>query len=283
MSSKSYLRGYGVVGSLIAGLALSACFDPAIVRVPEISTDTETSDNVEVETESPPSDDNQVPVTTEQPAVPSDTDTQPAPDPEPEPEDAFNLDPADEIVPITDLGATTDVFPDALDICGSMTISNRPLQVEDLQITNYQPVVAYNGVEIAVAPVEDACFSSGFGPRGESVHKGIDLYNPLPVQVYAGGDGLVRRKLYRDDYGNMVVIDHGGGVFTRYAHLQEFAPGLEVGGTVSAGDALGIMGNTAGYSIPRHLHYEVLTGEWGALSGSFGLEAINLMDQLPDN
>lgn len=277
MKPQPSLRGFGLLGCMFAGLALSACVDPTVVRVPELSAETEPSETVETETEAVSPDGSQVPVSADDPAGTSDTD------PASEPEDAFNLDPADEIVPITDLGTTTDVFPETLDICGSMTISNRPAQVEDLQITNYRPVVAYNGVEIAVAPVEDACFSSGFGPRGESLHKGIDLYNHLPVPVYAGGDGLVRRKLYRDDYGNMVVIDHGGGVFTRYAHLQEFAPGLEVGGTVSAGDALGIMGNTASYSIPRHLHYEVLTGEWGALSGSFGLEAINLMDQLPDN
>lgn len=267
-------HGMGATGSLFALLILQSCVDPSVVRVPEIPAETDIAQAPEAEAE-PDAPDAEAPAETPAPA--------PEQVPAADPNDAFNLDPADEVVPISDLGSTHSVFPQSLEICGSMSISNRPSQVEDLQILNYQPVVAYNGVEIAVAPVEDACFSSGFGPRGSGTHKGIDLYNPLPVTVYAAGEGLVRRKLYRDDYGNMVVIDHGGGVFTRYAHLQNFAAGLEVGGTVSAGDELGIMGNTASYSIPRHLHYEVLTGEWGALSGSFGLEPINLMAELPDN
>ena len=136
---------------------------------------------------------------------------------------------------------------------------------------------------LAVAPVEEACFSSGFGPRGSSIHKGIDLHNSDPVQVYVAATGTVKEKQYRDDYGNMLVLDHGNGVYTRYAHLESFADGLAFAETVSAGQPIGVMGNTASYSIPRHLHYELLTGEWGALSGSFGLKAINIMAQLPDN
>ena len=164
-----------------------------------------------------------------------------------------------------------------------MTISNRPGQLDELRISNYAPLVEINGVSLAVAPVQAACFSSGFGPRGSSLHKGIDLHNSDPVDIYAAADGVVRRKQYRDDYGNMIVLDHGDGVFTRYAHLESFNAGLALDGTVKAGDQIGIMGNTASYRIPRHLHYEVLTGEWGALSGSFGLEPVDLIAQLPEN
>lgn len=174
-------------------------------------------------------------------------------------------------------------FPEVLEVCGSMTISNRPSSLDALRISNYTPWVDINGVRIAVAPVEAACFSSGFGPRGTNLHKGIDLHNPGPVDVFAAADGLVRHKLYRDDYGNMIVIDHGDGVFTRYAHLETFNIDVEQGSRVKSGDRIGVMGNTASYRIPRHLHYEILTGEWGALSGSFGLEPINIMAQLPEN
>ena len=177
----------------------------------------------------------------------------------------------------------TNTFPQQLEICGTMTISNRPGQLDELRNSNYAPLVEINGVSLAVAPVQAACFSSGFGPRGSSLHKGLDLHNSDPVDIYAAADGVVRRKQYRDDYGNMIVLDHGDGVFTRYAHLESFNAGLALDGTVKAGDQIGIMGNTASYRIPRHLHYEVLTGEWGALSGSFGLEPVDLIAQLPEN
>ncbi|MEL6862574.1 MAG: peptidoglycan DD-metalloendopeptidase family protein [Pseudomonadota bacterium] len=201
------------------------------------------------------------------------TESDPAPVPEPNTEEEA----PDPPVP------SNAAFLPSLSICGSMTVSNRPSRLQDLEISNYQPTITINDVELAVAPVEAACFSSGFGPRGSSLHKGIDLHNSDPVAVYAAGDGILKEKLYRDDYGNMLVIDHGNGVFTRYAHLQSFADGLAVGASLSAGEPIGVMGNTASYSIPRHLHYELMTGEWGALSGSFGLTAINIMAQLPEN
>ncbi len=76
---------------------------------------------------------------------------------------------------------------------------------------------------------------------------------------------------YRDDYGNMLVIDHGGGVYTRYAHLASFGRGLMSGVTVKAGEQIGLMGNTAGYQIPMHLHYELLLGDYANPKASFGL------------
>jgi murein DD-endopeptidase MepM/ murein hydrolase activator NlpD len=76
---------------------------------------------------------------------------------------------------------------------------------------------------------------------------------------------------YRDDYGNMILIDHGHGVYTRYAHLSSFHNGLAVGAHVHAGDEIGLMGNTAGYAVPLHLHYEVLLGDYTNPKGSFGL------------
>ena len=131
-------------------------------------------------------------------------------------------------------------------------------------------------VKLAAAPVESACLSSSFGPRNGSLHKGLDFFNRDAVPVYAAADGVVRRQRFRNDYGNMIVIDHGSGVFTRYAHLEAFENTQE-GDTVKAGQPLGLMGNTAGYAIPRHLHYEVLTGEWGFQAGSFALEPVDVM------
>ena len=65
----------------------------------------------------------------------------------------------------------------------------------------------------------------------------------------------------------------GQGVFTRYAHLSSFAPDALVGARVVAGQQIGLMGNTAAYTIPIHLHYEVLLGDYDTPAQSFGLEA----------
>lgn len=164
-----------------------------------------------------------------------------------------------------------------------MTVANAPETNSNRLVVNYQPFVTIDGSRLAIAPVENACLSSGFGPRGARLHKGIDLYNQDAVDIYAAANGRVKEKYYRDDYGNMLVIEHGDGVFARYAHLESYANGIEVGDQVSLGQTIGIMGNTASYNIPRHLHYEVMTGEWGALSGAFGLTPVDIFVHLPEN
>ncbi|MEL7110307.1 MAG: M23 family metallopeptidase [Pseudomonadota bacterium] len=174
-----------------------------------------------------------------------------------------------------------DNFPATLSLCPRMTISNAPLAGADRVIANYQPIAEIEGTQLAVAPVEAGCFSSGFGLRNGRRHKGIDIHSADPVNVLAAADGRVRERVYRDDYGNMLVIEHGDGVFARYAHLERFAPGIEIGGTVKSGQTIGVMGNTASYSIPRHLHYEILLGNYGTLTGSFGLLPVDIFDYLP--
>ncbi|MEO1966338.1 M23 family metallopeptidase [Hyphomonas sp.] len=147
----------------------------------------------------------------------------------------------------------------------------------DLQVTDFKPfVLAAGSVRLATAPVGGGCFSSAFGMRNGRLHKGVDYYSDAPVPVYAAAAGRVRTRSYRSDYGNMLVIDHGNGVYTRYAHLESFA-GPDIGDLVGPGDLLGIMGNTAGYTIPRHLHYEVLTGTWKPRLGSFALKPVDVM------
>jgi murein DD-endopeptidase MepM/ murein hydrolase activator NlpD len=164
-------------------------------------------------------------------------------------------------------------FADALYICGGMDVSNAPPTDGDLRVTTYSPMVSVDGVAIALYPVTGgACLSSGYGDRDGRPHSGIDYYSEEGGSILAGGDGVVREMKYRDDFGNMVLIDHGNGVFTRYAHLASFAPGLGEGVGVRAGDVIGEMGNTAGYTIPVHLHYELLTGNYQTRARSFGLD-----------
>lgn len=170
-----------------------------------------------------------------------------------------------------------------LSLCPMSSVTNAPDTVDGLAVRDFAPVVDVKDVYLAVAPVETACLSSGFGPRGSRLHKGIDLHNATAVNVFAAAGARVKEARYRDDYGNMVVLDHGNGVFTRYAHLESIESGVEPGAFVTAGKTIGVMGSSASRRIPRHLHYEVLTGEWGALSGSFGLQPVDIFARLAAN
>lgn len=104
--------------------------------------------------------------------------------------------------------------------------------------------------------------SSSFGYRKDPfnnslrMHKGVDISGPLNEPVYATGMGKVVEVSYNFfGYGNYVVIDHGFGYKTRYAHLKSTT--ATVGQTVQRGEQIGRMGNS-GRSQGVHLHYEVI-------------------------
>ena len=163
------------------------------------------------------------------------------------------------------------VFAAKLELCPRMTVSNAPANADGV-VSAFKPLVDVKGVRVATFPTPGACISSGFGPRSDRLHKGLDYHADVGVPVLAGGDGKILEMKYRDDYGNMILIDHGGGVYTRYAHLASFARSFTPGASVKAGDQLGLMGNSASYAIPMHLHYELLLGDYANPKGSFGLE-----------
>lgn len=165
----------------------------------------------------------------------------------------------------------------ALSACPGLSTSHGANVDAELHVTNFSPQVVVSGkVRLAAAPVGGGCYSSGFGMRNGKLHKGVDYYSADAVPVFAAAGGKVRSRAWRNDYGNMLVIDHGDGVYTRYAHLESFAD-IRLGDRVSSGQQIGIMGNTAGYTIPRHLHYEVLTGTWQPLAGSFALTPVDVL------
>jgi murein DD-endopeptidase MepM/ murein hydrolase activator NlpD len=97
--------------------------------------------------------------------------------------------------------------------------------------------------------------SSSFGARrGTGTHQGIDFRAPRGTKVVAAADGVVAFTGRSGDYGRMVVLDHGNGWETRYAHLHRIK--VENGDRVRRGHTLGTVGhsgNAGGY----HLHYEV--------------------------
>lgn len=173
--------------------------------------------------------------------------------------------------PSANAAGTSTAFDSQVVLCPGMTISNAPAADAQRHVLHYTPTVNVVGVTLGLDPTHGACLSSGFGARGSGMHKGIDYYSPSGGPIEAAADGVVIERVYRDDYGNMLLLDHGHGVYTRYAHLSSFADGIVEGARVHAGQQLGLMGNTASYQIPVHLHYELLLGDYANPKQSFGL------------
>jgi murein DD-endopeptidase MepM/ murein hydrolase activator NlpD len=93
-----------------------------------------------------------------------------------------------------------------------------------------------------------------FGGPGSEFHKGQDISAAYGSQVIATADGVVVIAGWLRGYGNVVYVDHGNGISTRYGHLSHID--VTVGQTVKRGDNLGLVGST-GRSTGPHLHYEV--------------------------
>ena len=101
--------------------------------------------------------------------------------------------------------------------------------------------------------------SSPFGPRicpyhGKEMHYGIDIPANAGTDIHAYANGKVTKSEFHNSYGNYIIIDHGSGCSTKYAHQSKRLK--EVGDTVNAGDVIGKVGTT-GSSTGNHLHFEL--------------------------
>lgn len=110
-------------------------------------------------------------------------------------------------------------------------------------------------------PVKTAAYTSSFGVRsdpfkgGAAMHAGIDLAGPVGTPIYATADGTVSEAGWNGGgYGNLIKLDHGRGIETRYGHLSSLS--VRAGERVKRGQMIGRMGST-GRSTGSHLHYEV--------------------------
>ncbi len=110
--------------------------------------------------------------------------------------------------------------------------------------------------------------TSPFGYRWGRSHDGIDIAAPAGAPVRAARAGRTAYAGWQSGYGYMVLIDHGQGLATLYAHLDGFA--VERGQYVATGQVVGYVGNT-GYSFGPHLHFEVRQGG----------QAVNPLQYLP--
>jgi murein DD-endopeptidase MepM/ murein hydrolase activator NlpD len=111
------------------------------------------------------------------------------------------------------------------------------------------------------SPLEFSRVTSGFSLRFHPIlkqwraHKGVDYGAPTGTQVKATGDGVIDFVGRQSGYGNLVVVRHGNGMTTWYAHLNSFARGLKTGTRVAQGEVIGAVGQT-GWATGPHLHYE---------------------------
>lgn len=106
----------------------------------------------------------------------------------------------------------------------------------------------------ALPPLEDYVMSRGFGQS----HKAVDLAAQAGTPVRAAGDGVVVELGTDSVFGRYVLLRHGQGYETYYAHMAEWR--ARVGDTLRAGEPLGAVGSTGRSSAP-HLHFEVRRGK----------------------
>jgi murein DD-endopeptidase MepM/ murein hydrolase activator NlpD len=85
-------------------------------------------------------------------------------------------------------------------------------------------------------------------------HAGLDIASDRGQPVYATAAGTVSVSSYQGDYGNLIILDHGFGLETRYGHLLNYS--VKPGAHVHRGDIIGHVGAT-GHATGYHLHYEV--------------------------
>ena len=146
-----------------------------------------------------------------------------------------------------------------LDEMGLATLGSKMGRLEE-NMRAYEGILRQRGYTPTIWPV-DGTLEGGFGGRrnpfggpGYEFHTGQDIEAPMGTRVIAGARGQVSFVGWQNGYGQLVVIDHGGGLSTRYGHLSHID--VDLGQSVSRGQLIGEVGST-GRSTGPHLHYEV--------------------------
>jgi murein DD-endopeptidase MepM/ murein hydrolase activator NlpD len=146
-----------------------------------------------------------------------------------------------------------------LDEMGLATLTAKMGRLEE-DLRAYEAILRQRGYTPTVWPVEGT-LEGGFGGRrnpfggaGYEFHSGQDIEAPWGAAVIAGASGKVSFVGWQNGYGQLVIVDHGGGLTTRYGHLSHID--VELNQTVSRAQLLGKVGST-GRSTGPHLHYEV--------------------------
>lgn len=153
----------------------------------------------------------------------------------------------------------SDVMAEIDSLLNHITDKQKQLSLLESVIMNHN---ISDASYIAGRPISDGWLSSQYGVRKDpfngtpAMHKGLDFASYADdVKVIATGAGVVTWAGERWGYGQLVEIDHGGGLKTRYGHNENIL--VAVGDVVTRGQAIAEMGNT-GRSTGPHVHYEVL-------------------------
>ena len=123
-----------------------------------------------------------------------------------------------------------------------------------------------NARSLMRTPVDGARITSKFGPRMHPIyktaknHNGVDFAAPTGTPIFAAGKGTIIFAAMAGGAGNLVKVDHGDGLETRYMHLDAFASGMTQGTPVTQGQVIGYVGTTGGSTGP-HLHFEIRVNE----------------------
>ncbi|PYS74773.1 MAG: hypothetical protein DMF69_00810 [Acidobacteria bacterium] len=146
-----------------------------------------------------------------------------------------------------------------LDEMGLATLTAKMSRLEE-DMRAYEEVLRKHGYVPTIWPV-DGKLEGGFGGRrnpfggsGYEFHTGQDIEAPMGAPVIAGASGKISFVGWQNGYGQLVIVDHGGGLSTRYGHLSHID--VDMGQQVSRGQLVGKVGST-GRSTGPHLHYEV--------------------------
>ncbi|NVK23896.1 MAG: M23 family metallopeptidase [Gammaproteobacteria bacterium] len=158
-----------------------------------------------------------------------------------------------------------DVLADADNLFNQMDEMLVKLDGQERKMAVLESILMNTHIEdeifISGRPISSGWLSSYYGVRKDpftgmpAMHKGLDFAGEEGAAVVATGSGVVTWADSRFGYGNLVEIDHGDGVVTRYGHNKELL--VDVGDIVTKGQKISLMGST-GRSTGPHVHYEVL-------------------------
>jgi len=127
-------------------------------------------------------------------------------------------------------------------------------QLRAIQISSNQAFIPAMWAHMGKINNEFGFRRSPFGGRTYEFHAGMDIDGERGDQVIAPANGIVTEAGWKGGYGNMVEVDHGNGLKTRYGHLSKIE--VEVGETLTRGQVMAFVGST-GRSTGPHLHYEL--------------------------
>jgi murein DD-endopeptidase MepM/ murein hydrolase activator NlpD len=150
----------------------------------------------------------------------------------------------------TQITKENGIVVESVELAAAVTAEPQP----QTALLGTKPLETFTGSGRLISPLTHIEISSGFGSRGKRRHLGVDMRSPKGSLIYAADGGVVTTSSYQGSYGNLVVLNHGNGLETYYAHCDALL--VSVGDIVAQGQQIGtvgISGNATGY----HLHFEV--------------------------